>query len=65
MAALESELTLVTREMNCHLRQHFREQARLLTSVKGVADITAATLLPFPSARAYAGRTSPRISART
>lgn len=45
MTALESELTLVTREMNCHLRQHFREQARLLTSVKGVADITAATLL--------------------
>lgn len=45
MAALEAELALVTREMNCHLRQHFREQARLLTSVKGVADITAATLL--------------------
>lgn len=45
IAALEAELALVTREMNCHLRQHFREQARQLTSVKGVADITAATLL--------------------
>jgi transposase len=45
MAALEAELALVTRQMNRQLRQHFREQARLLTSVKGVADITAATLL--------------------
>lgn len=45
MAALEAELALVTRRVNRQLRQHFREQARLLTSVKGVADITAATLL--------------------
>ncbi|MBK5017927.1 IS110 family transposase [Pantoea sp. S62] len=45
MAVLEAELALVTRQMNRQLRQHFREQARLLTSVKGVADITAATLL--------------------
>lgn len=45
MAVLEAELALVTRQMNRQLRRHFREQARLLTSVKGVADITAATLL--------------------
>lgn len=45
MSALVTELALVTREMNRQLRQHFREQARLLTSVKGVADITAAVLL--------------------
>ena len=35
----------MTRQMNLQQRQHFREQARLLISVKGVADITAATLL--------------------
>lgn len=45
MKALEAELALVTRMMNRQVRQHFREQARLLTSVKGVAEITAATLL--------------------
>ncbi|NIG21374.1 IS110 family transposase [Pantoea sp. Al-1710] len=45
MPALEAELALVTRMMNRQVRQHFREQARLLTSVKGVAEITAATLL--------------------
>jgi len=37
MKALEAELALVTRMMNRQVRQHFREQARLLNSVKGVA----------------------------
>jgi transposase len=45
MQALEAELTLVTRMMNRQVRQHFREQACQLTSVKGVAEIAAATLL--------------------
>lgn len=45
MQALEAELALVTRMMNRQVRQHFREQACQLTSVKGVAEITAATLL--------------------
>lgn len=45
MTALEAELALVTRMMNRQVRQHFRVQARQLTSVKGVAEITAATLL--------------------
>ncbi|HBR2692801.1 TPA: IS110 family transposase [Klebsiella pneumoniae] len=48
MTAFEAELALVTRMMNRQVRQHFREQARLLTSVNGVADITAATLLAEP-----------------
>ena len=43
--ALEAELALVTRMMNHQVRQHFRDQARQLTSVKGVAEITPATLL--------------------
>lgn len=45
MQALKAELALVTRMMNRQVRQHFREQACQLTSVKGVAEITAATLL--------------------
>lgn len=45
MKALEAELALVTRMMNRQVRQHFRQQACLLTSVKGVAEVTAATLL--------------------
>jgi len=45
ITALEEDLALVTRQMNRQLRQHFPEQARLLISVKGVAEITATTLL--------------------
>lgn len=45
MTALKAELALVTRMMNRQVRQHFRDQARQMTSVKGVAEITAATLL--------------------
>ncbi|ANP05351.1 IS110 family transposase [Escherichia coli] len=43
--ALEDELARVDEEMNSYIRNHFKEQAARLSSIKGVGAMTVASLL--------------------
>lgn len=43
--ALEDELARIDGEMNSHIRNHFKEQAAKLSSIKGVGAMTVASLL--------------------
>jgi len=43
--ALEDELARIDEEMNSHIRNHFKEQAARLSSIKGVGAMTVASLL--------------------
>lgn len=43
--ALEDELARIDEEINSHIRNHFKEQAARLSSIKGVGAMTVASLL--------------------
>lgn len=45
MAVLEHELALVERDMGKHVREHFKTQADMLNSVKGIGPVTITSLL--------------------
>ena len=45
LRALDKQLGTVDHDIDQYLRQHFKQMAKLLDSVKGVGDVTIATLL--------------------
>ena len=45
LRALDKQLGTVDHDIDQYLRQHFKEMAKLLDSVKGVGDVTIATLI--------------------
>ena len=45
LRALDKQLGAVDHDIDQYLRQHFKQMAKLLDSVKGVGDVTIATLL--------------------
>lgn len=45
MAALEHELTLIERDMDKHVREYFKIQVDMLSSVKGIGPVTITSLL--------------------